>query len=270
MKTFKNASSFLTVKKNLINGRTDLAIQELLDFNFEDEERKNLVIGLSARYQKIIRNNAAGIISEEDADIAINKVNQAILSITKDSGRRRVELKKYSLITLISLLLCLLFLFFYTKHQSQESIKLAISEYRLFKANQEHQIVMHLLEWSRTKIDVYPNDNIDSQIVVRDAAVMKSLDLHKDRNNFTEFESRMKKLFDNFIEDLGYFNKYIEAGILKKENISEIKYWIEIMASPYNDFKSSEYKNKLKEYILYYKFEEFEKLCERFGYKLQT
>ena len=68
----------------IAQGKTKQAIQQLLRITKRNDDLHDTALNISARYRQLVRDQHAGILSSEESQIELNKVNAAILALVKD------------------------------------------------------------------------------------------------------------------------------------------------------------------------------------------
>lgn len=258
------------IKQDIANGYIEEAIRKLINLNFSNKEGQKQVMVIASRYKELQQANILHTISFEESNIEQNKIKKAILDIIDNEDYKfnnLPDLKTIALFLFPAIFIALLYMG-YNDFQKKSNVKLAVSEFREFKENKDNEIAMALLDYSPKVVDLYPEDGIDSLLIIRNDLLQEALRLHRDKQSFTRVETRIRSIFDSFFENMGFFNKYMDTGLLNKNDVEELKYWIDIMVGPDSDRKPQALKETIKAYVDYYDFTEFKELCSKFGYDL--
>lgn len=269
MNIFLRYNKGVKVKKLVSHGNTQSAIKELGRIEFSNSETNTTACVLSSRYYNLQKLIKEGSISTDEATVEINRINKCILDLLNESFQ---SLNIYSLFikvlaALVFVCIVIAIIIAYFKFDKQAKLKLAIQEYKEFTIKEENKIAMKLLDYSPVNIDLYPKDENNPIVIIQNDVLIQALDIHLELGEFTQIETRIRDIFDVFFDDLGVFHKYVENDMLEQEDIEELKYYIEIIASQENKRKPKELKQTFRQYIIFYKFENLRKLCADFGYQ---
>ena len=126
-----------------------------------------------------------------------------------------------------------------------------MEKYEEFK-NKNSTKAMHLsLDYNRITINWE-----DDQISMDDDLFFDSLDLHTERNVFTITEISLRRMFDEYFDNLNEFRLLVETGLISEKNFrTYMSYWFDIIIGKKNS-KSEKLVEKIKKYMYFYGFEE--------------
>lgn len=119
--------------------------------------------------------------------------------------------------------------------------------------------VCSLLDWNARKIE------IEGEVVlITDEILFNALQTHNNKSKFTETESKLRDMFDQFFDKLSYFNIHINNGLVsQKEVLSYLSYYLNIITEPGR--KPKKLVNVFSDYIKYYGFTNVEDLVDKYN-----
>ena len=102
-----------------------------------------------------------------------------------------------------------------------------------------------MLDWNKCKID---------DEFITDEILISALETHNNKNKFTTLESKIRGLFDEYLDNLNKLIVLSETGLIDGKNLRKfMKYWFEILNGSKKN-KPREFNEKLTNYMEYYDF----------------
>ena len=135
----------------------------------------------------------------------------------------------------------------YTKKLTWDKNKFLLEKYDKFKSKESTKTMQLILDWNAI---VVPLSGVN--IRVTDEMFYESLQTHDVRQTFTINEVRLRKLYDEYFDELNEFRLLSEAGLISEKNYRFfMKYWFEIITGK-NKSKSDEIIKQLEHYLKFY------------------
>lgn len=163
----------------------------------------------------------------------------------------------------------------YRKAQRWKVTEFVGNEIELMKRNQSVRAALFMLDWSKRKIELFPDreDREKRWAVVTHDNVIAALQPHDERTAFSTEESRIRDIFDDYLDALVRLQQFIVAGLVEADELRPyLRYWITIIADPKRLVRASDGVPALWKYIEFYKdaYEDVQKLMERFGHPISS
>lgn len=134
----------------------------------------------------------------------------------------------------------------YTKKLTWDKNKFLLERYEKFKSKESTNTMQRLLDWNKIKVTL----NLVS-IKVDDDMLFEALQTHDLKKSFTPEEAALRKLFDEYFDDLNEFRLLAETGLISEKNYRLfMKYWFEILTGK----KSNKPKKVLDQIEIYLKY----------------
>lgn len=168
------------------------------------------------------------------------------------------------------------FLVAFSQYKKSQKWKRAEFVYQLFKNFKDDLNVkraMRMLDWNRIDIPLFENEIMNKKSFwFEDDLFYNALQYHLEmdtESGFSDEETVIRFIMDDFFEKLGMFNSYINKGLISKEDIeSYLIYWISIIGDTNNMNKSEKIRKQLWHYIIKYGYDDVVNICKIFGYKI--
>jgi hypothetical protein len=178
-----------------------------------------------------------------------------------------------TIIKLLTLLLAVIALFKglyeYRKAQQWKKAEFLAKEVKEFYADENVDRALKMLDWNWMTIPLFENE-IEGRksFEFKDEMLITSLSKH-DESEFTEEETVIRLIMDDFLYRLGMFQNYIESKLIKKEDlVPYLLYWIKILGDPNLNRKQKKYILAIWEFINHYEYYTVIKLLKTFGYNI--
>ena len=134
----------------------------------------------------------------------------------------------------------------YTKKLTWDKNKFLLERYEKFKSKESTKSMQLLLDWNKITITL----NGES-MRVNDEMLLESFQTHNLKTSFTKDEATLRKLFDEYFDDLNEFRLLAETGLISEKNYRLfMKYWFEILTGK----KSNKPKKVLDQIEIYLKY----------------
>jgi hypothetical protein len=132
---------------------------------------------------------------------------------------------------------------------------------------------MRMLDWNRIDIPLQEGEiEGKNNFWFDDELLRSSLKNHFEMDasdGFSDEEAIVRLVMDEFFEKLGSCYPFIQAGLIKKEDVIEdIRYWIDIIGDENNQSKNTKTRTLLWKYLIVYKYGNTINLCKLFGYNI--
>jgi hypothetical protein len=135
----------------------------------------------------------------------------------------------------------------YSKKLTWDKNKFLIERYEKFKSKESTKAMQLILDWNAITVDLN-----GVNLRVTDDMFYESLQTHDVRQTFTLNETRLRKLYDEYFDDLNEFRLLCEAGLISEKNYRMfIKYWFEIITGNKNN-KPDIVLQQLQHYLNFY------------------
>jgi len=130
-----------------------------------------------------------------------------------------------------------------------------------------------MLDWNRMDIPLQEGEiEGKRKFWFDDKLLRSSLKIHfdmKDTEGFSDEESIVRLVMDDFLGALGSCYSFIEKRLITKNDLSnDVLYYINIIGDETNKSKDSETRNSIWQYIIRYGYHDVIRLCKIFGYNL--
>lgn len=151
----------------------------------------------------------------------------------------------------------------YVKNQKWESAKFITQKLEAFSSDKDVQRAQMLLDYDEGMIYT---DN-DSFYYTQD---LLTIALRVDSNlSFPHDQMMVRNILDNYFSKLSTFNTYYEMGLSDNKIITSfLKYYITVIGDTSNKMKTQDSRKIIWNYIDYYRYQDVQKLCEKYGYAL--
>lgn len=138
----------------------------------------------------------------------------------------------------------------YSQQRKFEKNKFLLERIEKFYESEDIKIVQKLLDWNGTKIQ-YGN----KEYIIDDTILTGALETHNNKSSFNQTEVLIRKLFDNYFDELNELVILYDCGLVDGDNLKKfLRYWIDIL--------NGEKKNKPKSLI-----SAIDKYLEFYGYQ---
>lgn len=135
----------------------------------------------------------------------------------------------------------------YTKKLTWDKNKFLLEKYEKFKLKQSTKAMQLILDWNAISVEL---DGVN--IRVTDEMFYESLQTHDVRQTFTVNETRLRKLYDEYFDELNEFRLLAEAGLISEKNYRLfMQYWFEIITGE-KESKSPKVIAQLEHYLKFY------------------
>lgn len=134
-----------------------------------------------------------------------------------------------------------------------------------FRSNHSVKIIKRLLDYNEIKLSLNGRDTLR----ITDKQLFETLRHHSEDGFFSDNEVLLRATFDEYFDQLGLFNRYAKAGLIKYEEMKPyLIYEIRIMCDTLNDRKHNDLRYRIWNYIDAYNFDDVKELCESMGYNI--
>ena len=138
----------------------------------------------------------------------------------------------------------------YSQQRKFEKKKFLLERIEKFYESEDIKIVQKLLDWNEIKIQ-YDN----KEYIIDDTILTEALETHDNKSSFNQTEVLIRKLFDNYFDELNELIILNDCGLVDGDNLKRfLRYWIDIL--------NGEKKNKPKSLI-----SAIDKYLEFYGYQ---
>ena len=135
----------------------------------------------------------------------------------------------------------------YTKKLTWDKNKFLLERYEKFKLKESTKAIQLLLDWN--KITIILNGE---SMKVDDNMLFESFQTHDVKTSFTKDEASLRKLFDEYLDDLNEFRLLSETGLISEKNYRLfMKYWFEILTGKKSN-KPKKVLSQIESYMKYY------------------
>lgn len=135
----------------------------------------------------------------------------------------------------------------YTKKLTWDKNRFLLERYEKFKSKDSTKKMQLILDWNAITIELNENN-----VRVNDTMLYNALQTHNVVEVFNLNEVALRKLFDEYFDDLNEFRLLSEAGLISEKNYRLFMgYWFEIITGKKNN-KPENVKNQLKTYLIFY------------------
>lgn len=133
---------------------------------------------------------------------------------------------------------------------------------------------MRMLDWNIIDIPLQKGEIEHKGIIwFNDDMLKRALKDHSEfsyEEGFSDEESVIRFIFDEYFEHLGDFYFFIKSKLITKQNIpSNVKYYIDIIGDQNNISKDNETRYQIWKYIERYGYEDVINLCQLYGYDIK-
>jgi hypothetical protein len=135
----------------------------------------------------------------------------------------------------------------YTKKLTWDKNKFLLERYEKFKSKESTKAMQLLLDWNKITITL----NSES-MRVDDNMLWESFQTHDIKTTFTKDEASLRKLFDEYLDDLNEFRLLSETGLISEKNYRLfMKYWFDILTGKKSN-KPKKVLSQIESYMKYY------------------
>lgn len=135
----------------------------------------------------------------------------------------------------------------YTKKLSWDRNKFLLERYEKFKSKESTKAMQLILDWNAITVELN-----GVNIRVTDEMFYESLQTHDVRQTFTVNEARLRKLYDEYFDDLNEFRLLAESGLISEKNYRLfMEYWFKIITGE-KESKSPRVIKQLEHYLKFY------------------
>lgn len=157
----------------------------------------------------------------------------------------------------------------YQNAQKWKKAEFLSKEAKEFFADKNVSRALLFLDYRENDIPVYENE-IEGKKVLHYGTelLMNSFDSKKEISSLTTEEKLIRRIFDDFLTKLGFFNHYIDTKLINEENLKPyLGYWLMVLGSSEKSFRNSVLMSRIWEYIDELNQNEVRTLVKRFGYE---
>lgn len=147
----------------------------------------------------------------------------------------------------------------YTKSLKWKKSELLTREIKEFFADEKIKTFCQILDWNSREVKIG-----EDKIVIYDDFLLDALSTHNKKNKFTKDESKVRDLFDYFLDRLSYFNFYIKNDLVDEEEVFDyLSYYLDIITK--EGRKPKEVIVAFNVYIDYYNFTNIKELLAKYN-----
>ena len=162
----------------------------------------------------------------------------------------------------------------YKNAQKWKKTEFVRTYYKECLENFNFKRAMRMLDWNRIDIPLQTGEIENKEFFwFNDDILKRALKNHfefSDEEGFSDEESVIRFVFDEYFEHLGDFYFFIKSKLITKQNIpSNVKYYIDIIGNQNNTSKDRETRFQIWEYIETYGYEDVINLCQLYGYDIK-
>jgi hypothetical protein len=157
----------------------------------------------------------------------------------------------------------------YQDAQKWKKAEFLAKEAKEFFADKNVSRSLLFLDYKENDIAIYENELEGVKTLHYDSKLLiNSLDSAREITELTEKEKLMRKIFDDFLTKLGFFNNYVETKLIKIEDLKPyLEYWLIILANPQKSKRNPYLMKKIWAYIDKYGQTDVRNLVTRFGFE---
>lgn len=155
----------------------------------------------------------------------------------------------------------------YRNAQKWKKAEFLAKEAKEFFADRNVSRALLFLDYKENDIPVYDNEiEGKKSIHYNNELLMRSLDPERNITEFSQEEVLIRKIFDDFLTKLGFFNHYLESNLVTlKDIIPYLGYWVDVLANPNKSKRNKYLMNRIWLYIDKYSQDDVRKLVNLFG-----
>lgn len=157
----------------------------------------------------------------------------------------------------------------YQNAQKWKKAEFLSKEAKEFFADKNVSRALLFLDYRENDIPIYENE-IEGKKVLHYGTelLMNSFDSQKEISSLTTEEKLIRRVFDDFLTKLGFFNHYIDTKLINEENLKPyLGYWLMVLGSSEKSFRNPVLMSRIWEYIDELNQNEVRILVNRFGYE---
>lgn len=195
-------------------------------------------------------------------------VSNTAASLTeKKTGTPSIE----TIIKVAGLILAMGTIFFsYRTYMASEKWKKAeftSAKFKEFSINKSVSLANEMLDYHSR---LFPLLNQDSLVGISDDVLYSALIIDTANSDFSETETKVRDIFDEYFDQLSLFNRYAKTNLIKYEEIKPyIEYQASIIADTTNTRKENLLRLRIWDYINYYGFKDVKELYTNIGYSIK-
>lgn len=154
----------------------------------------------------------------------------------------------------------------YRNAQKWKKAEFIAKEAKEFFADKNVSRALLFLDYKENDIPIYDNEMEGKKSLhYNNDLLMRSLDPERNITEFSQEEALIRKIFDDFLTKLGFFNHYVETNLIQlKDLIPYLGYWMNILANPNKSKRNKYLMNRIWQYIDKYSQNDIRKLANRF------
>jgi len=159
----------------------------------------------------------------------------------------------------------------YRKAYRWKKAEFLAQEVKSFRQDADVKKVLLLLDWTNMPIQFPENGTSEKREVICTDDLLCSSLIPSDDVEFNDDETAVRLLFDQYLDKLGMFERYIQAKLITIDDIRPyLQYWIDAMCKSNKNGGRKEQKviEQLWGFIDKYKFGSVRTLCEEFGHRM--
>ena len=139
----------------------------------------------------------------------------------------------------------------YTKKLTWDKNVFLLEKYEKFKSKDSTKKMHLLLDWNAITVELNGEN-----VRVDDGMLIEALQTHDVRDVFTFHEVALRKIFDEYFDELNEFRLLAETGLISEKNYRLfMKYWFEIITGKKHN-KPNELIEQLEHYLVFYGYSE--------------
>lgn len=155
----------------------------------------------------------------------------------------------------------------YRNAQKWKKAEFLAKEAKEFFADKNVSRALIFLDYTQNDIPVYENE-IEGKKSLRYNNELLMLAFGEERHitQFSQEELLIRKIFDDFLTKLGFFNHYVETKLITLDDLRPyLGYWMDVLANPNKSKRNKPLMNQIWQYIDKYSQDDVRKLAVSFG-----
>jgi len=155
----------------------------------------------------------------------------------------------------------------YKEAQKRKTAEFTSATFKAFSENRSVKLVNELLDYNARSISL-ANDNTTT--IITDDVLFSSLIIDTLNGDFSDIETKIRDVFDEYFDQLSLFNRYAKANLISYREIKPyLDYQASIIADTSNPRKRNELRYRIWDYINYYGFADVKELYREIGYNVK-
>lgn len=155
----------------------------------------------------------------------------------------------------------------YRNAQKWKKVEFIAKEAKEFFADKNVSRALIFLDYKENDIPVYENE-IDGKKTLRynNNLLMLSLDPERNITELSQEEALIRRVFDDFLTKLGFFNNYIDTNLIQQRDlVPYLEYWMNVLANPHKSKRNRYLMTRIWLYIDKYSHDDVRKLARKFN-----